>query len=211
MKSILLGIMCYLPVVVLGQLQLINRDLTNPDMSLLYSGIENHLTIVGQNDFSGFRLTSATKSDITIKAETIVIIPITNAGLDTLSLFKGKKLLLTKVFKVTRLSDPIAQLAFTSDTVISVNKILANPFLTAIFPNSIYKTDIVIKFFECYIYKKNGERNVFSTAGNRLSEEMLTAIKNLSSRDELVFNDIKAGIAPVFGTRKLPSIKLAIR
>ncbi|TDH26908.1 hypothetical protein EXU57_08870 [Segetibacter sp. 3557_3] len=212
MKSLIFGIVCCLPILVIGQIKLINIDLTNPDTSLLYGRTENRLTLVGQNNWTGIRVTSSKKSQIDIQKNSFIsILPAINEGVDTLRLFKGSKLLLSRGYRIVKLSDPIAQLAFTSDTIITKNRILANPFVTSKFPNSLYNNKIVVKSFECLVIKRNGEKKVFSATGNKLSEGMINAIKNLSSLDELVFDNIKAGISPVFRPKALPSFKVKIQ
>ncbi|WP_165958086.1 GldM family protein [Segetibacter sp. 3557_3] len=186
--------------------------MTNPDTSLLYGRTENRLTLVGQNNWTGIRVTSSKKSQIDIQKNSFIsILPAINEGVDTLRLFKGSKLLLSRGYRIVKLSDPIAQLAFTSDTIITKNRILANPFVTSKFPNSLYNNKIVVKSFECLVIKRNGEKKVFSATGNKLSEGMINAIKNLSSLDELVFDNIKAGISPVFRPKALPSFKVKIQ
>ena len=196
MKSLLFGVITYFPLFVVGQPKLINRDLTNSDTSLLYAGTENHLTFTGLNDLSGIRIRSSNKSHVSVQANDILIRPATSTEFDTLSIFKGKKLLLTKAYKIERLSYPIAQLAFTSDTTISLNRILANPFITTKIPNTLYKPDIRIQHFDCHLYTKKVAHRIFSTTGNKLSEEMIAAIKRTSSKDEIIFENIVVGIAP---------------
>lgn len=211
MKTQILTILCFFPAIMFGQFKFINMDLVYPDTSLLYSSLENHLTISGQKNLQGFQITSSKKTRITVNVDHVIAEPTTNEEFETLTVSKGNKVIFAQGFKIIKLNNYIAQLAFTFDSVLSKNKILSNPFITAKFPNSLYKLKVGIKSFGCSIYRKNGEKLFYFTTGNKLSEQMITSIMKLSSKDEIVFDNIIGGIAPLFCPRIFPSFKVIIQ
>jgi hypothetical protein len=211
MKTIIFEILFCLPMFIFGQIKLINLDLTNKDTNLLYSGIENRIALIGNTNKIGIRMSSSQKMRISNEKDYFVILPATKERDDTLRVFKGSKLLYYRVFNIVKLNDPIAQVAFTTDTVISINKLIANPFINSRIPNSLYELSFIIKSFQCTVLKSTGERKVFFTLGNRFSEETLEAIKKLKSSDELIFENIIVGISPMFCQRMLPILKLKIQ
>ncbi len=192
------------------QLKLFNESLTSKDSAVVYIGITNHLKIDGQQDLSKFKFTS-TNSEISIVGNYISL-QSDRRGVDTIRIYSNKKLVSTNIIRVDRINNPVAQFAFTADTVIAQNRILANPVLSVNYPNALLNLNIRVIGFQCSIQKANGGRFIYSDElhGNRLTNSILKLIPTLSSGDKLVFDDIKA-IANENDTRKLPSFTITIK
>ena len=212
MKFSLALILCFFALPSFGQLKVINKDLIKPDSNLLYYSVQNHLAIVGLIELKEIKIVSSSNSEISIDNKEIIIRPRTKLGLDTLRFFKGKTVILSKVYKIDVLEDPISQLAFTSDTILFKNAIIANPILSVKLPNSIYSIKSVVYAFSCWIYRKNGQIFQFENDGGRLSNKIIASIQSLSPGDRLVFENIKIGFGPSYCPRTMmKSLNIAIR
>ena len=208
MKRVSLVVLLLSPTIIFAQLKFINRDLTTPEASILFYQSPNRLAINGQNDLNGLSFTS-TKSEIKVKDNYIVVKP-TKLGLDTICIFKNNKLLSTNIFKINTFnSPPYAQLAFSKDSSISINKVLANPILSVKVNNSIYVLDYQVTEYEMLVLKKNNEKLQFTETIKAYSipEEIL---KKLSVGDKLQINQIKI-VNPEGDIKFLEPITIIIR
>ncbi len=208
MQKITLALLCVFPTILFAQLKFINRDLTTPDASILFYQSTNRLAIIGQNDLKGFSFIS-TSSNIKVKDNYIVVKP-TKLGLDTICIFKNNNLLSTNIFTINTFnSPPYAQLAFSKDSSISINKVLANPILSIKVNNSIYVLDYQVTEYEMLVLKKNNEKLQFTETikGYRIPEEIL---KKLSVGDKLQINQVKI-VNPEGDIKFLEPITIIIR
>ncbi len=107
--------------------------------------------------------------------------------------------------------DPVAQLAFSADTLQTKGKILANPFLRMVYPDGSKVPASKIVSFSCAIRRKNGTSYFFTAKDGRLTPEMTEVIKVLLPGDELLFDQIRAGIAPEYQPKFLPPLAIRLR
>lgn len=192
------------------QLKLYNESLTSKDSAVVYIGITNHLKIDGQQDLSKFKFTS-TNSEITIDNNSISL-QSGRRGLDTIRIYSNKKLVSTNIFRVDRINNPVAQLAFTLDSVISLNRILANPYLTVKIPNCLYEIKYNIFSFQCSLQKAGRSNFTYMgfVNGNKLTDDILKLIQKLLPGDKIVFDEIKVACGSG-DTRKLPRLIITIK
>ena len=206
----LIGVFGIFPAIVFGQIQLVPK-LTNPDSSLLFVGIDNPFTIEGLKDIRGLSVSSSLNSKYFFIEKELIIQP-KSTGNDTLKVFKNKTLLLKKVYKVEFIGDPTPQLAYTFDTLLTVSRIVALPYLTVRVPKTTNVGPFLITMFECSLIQKQmgQQKDVYSTAGNRLSDQMVSAIRKLSAGDEILFSHIIIK-GPDTKLRKLADFKVTIQ
>jgi hypothetical protein len=105
----------------------------------------------------------------------------------------------------------ISRLAHSEDSIATVSQVLANPFLTADFPNCNYKHQFSVTSFRSSCITANKDTiDTFETRGNILSDEQKSAIKALKPGDQIYFYNIRA-ICPDCGGRALPPFKIYIQ
>ncbi len=210
MKQLILFSLIFLHFTGICQLKLYNVNLTCKDSAVVYIGITNHLKIDGQQDLRKFKVTS-TNSEISI-VDNNISLRTDRIGMDTIKVYSNNKLVSTNIYRVEKMSYPKTQLAFTEDTIITQHKILSNPVLSVINPNTLLNLNIRVIGFQCSIQKANGGQFIYSDEvhGNRLTNSILKLVQTLSTGDKLVFDDIKA-IANENDLRKLPTFTITIR
>ena len=127
MKRLIINVFFFLPIIVSAQVKLLNTNLTKPDSGILYFSTENRINISGLANLDNIKFaTSLSKLDR--KKNDFILMP-ERVGIDTIKIYKNNKLILKTFFKVVKINDPIAKLVSTSDSVITVNEILGNPYI----------------------------------------------------------------------------------
>ena len=210
MKNTVLFIVMMLPFLGVCQLKIVNESITSKDSAVVYIGIKNILKVEGVQDISKWKVT-ATSAEISIANNTILLEE-SHVGFDTLRIYNNKKLLSTNVFRVDRINYPVAQLAFTFDTIINLNRILANPYLSVKIPGCLYDFQAYISSFQCSLQKRNSNNYFFTdnANGNALTGDILKNIKKLLSGDKIILDEIKVACASG-DTRKLPPVTITIK
>ena len=210
MKQLILFSLIFIHITGKCQLKVYNESITNKDSAVVYIGITNYLKIDGQQDLSKLKVTS-TNSEIAIVDNYISLQPFSR-GVDTIRVYSDKKLLSSTTFRIERINNPVAQLAFTLDSVISLNRILANPYLTVKIPNCLYEIKYNISSFQCSLQKAG--RSNFNymdfVNGNKLTDDILKLIQKFLPGDKIVFDEIKVACGSG-DTRKLPRLIITIK
>lgn len=194
-----LVLFCLSTAFAVAQLKLTNNSLVTPDDNILYAGIENQLRVQGQ-EFT--RVLSSANSQITMRPGEFIVVPTAMAGLDTIQVYLDKKLLIAKVYAIEKINDPVALLAFSTDTVMPAGRILVNPYLSVSSPGSKYKNELKVASFECSLKRLNGQSFSFEVNGNKLPDDMLALVKKLNSGDSIHFTTIYVK-APLWQYKKV--------
>lgn len=202
MKTLFITILLFYSFPSFAQIKVLNKDLVKPDTNILYRYTYNHLVLTGIADLKNISIVSSNRSAITKENNEIVVRPM-KAGFDTLKFFKGDKIILSRIYEVLEIGELVTQIAFTSDTIISKKRIIANPILSLKFVNTLYVVKSTIYSFHCFIFKQNGQKLHFVNHGARLSGEIITAINLLSPGDKIVIENIGVGFAPSYCPRAM--------
>ncbi len=210
MKNIVLFIVMVLPFLGVCQLKIVNESITSKDSAVVYIGIKNILKVEGVQDISKWKVT-ATSAEISIDNNTIMFWE-SRVGYDTFRVYNNKKLISTNVFRIDKLNNPVAQLAYTFDTIISLNRILANPYLSVKIPGSLYDFHAGVISFQCSLMKAHSKSYLFTdfTSGNKLTNDMLINIRKLLPGDKIILDEIKA-VSAGGDTRKLPPVTITLK
>ena len=183
--------------------------MTKPDSGILYFSTENRINISGLANLDNIKFaTSLSKLDR--KKNDFILMP-ERVGIDTIKIYKNNKLILKTFFKVVKINDPIAKLVSTSDSVITVNEILGNPYVTGRIPNCSYKMRFNLRSFKVCVVKRGGERLYFHSQGNKLSDECLKIVAKMSTGETLEFEEISTAMGDVGCPRELPDFSVKIR
>lgn len=141
------------PFLVLAQVELKNSSLTNPELRLLYEGVENVLVVEGVINLVDLKVT-AVNSEVCFINEANsnrFIVKPGHADFDTLSVFLGDSLLIEEVFAVHRIGNLVARLGNLTDSLVMVNEVLINSTLKAVIPECHYNHGIRIHSFDLAI------------------------------------------------------------
>lgn len=159
MKNLFISLFIAIPFCVNAQIKIKNMSLDNPNLKELYKYINNVIRVTGLQEKADIKLVSSTMGEFkplnTDSSFYDFNFVIKKNKFDTLRIYEGSKILLTKVYEVKEIKDPIARLGNISDTVASINEILNNPRLLVVFPNCNYKFKKQVTSFAFYIYRSN--------------------------------------------------------
>jgi len=189
MKLIAIYLLLHISVTKMhAQPVLYNTDLNKPDSNILFIG-KNRLKLATQLDFKTLKITSK-KSKVIVDDNYIIVTPY-NLGIDTISILKGNKLIVSKIYHIQKRTFPLAQLAFSIDSIISIEKILSNPILNLV---SLYRIKSDIVNYTCTVTKKSENIKPYNFGeinGFWLTQDIIEIIKTLKSGDSIKFNNIK--------------------
>jgi hypothetical protein len=178
-----------------AQEQMKNESLIDPNLNIVYIGVQNDIVITGVRNFKHLTLTSSSGSENkSYPRKGRFRMSYQKAGIDTLRLYKKSKLILEKIYTVDRFGDLKIELGTIKDTTATVAEILANPVLNVVIPNCYYNFGIrVIAFEMSFITDNNGVAKITldPTVGNELHDELIEVIKILNKGDKLFFDNIK--------------------
>jgi gliding motility-associated protein GldM len=121
----------------------------------------------------------------------------------------GRKRMGEQTFRVKRLPDPIAKVIGSSDSKISMRKMLANPFLVCQLPEWVdFEYDFRVTSFTIFIPQGGGYFVTEKSESQMFTEKMKNQIQSLKKNDIIVFRDIK--VRGPEGPRKIESINITI-
>jgi hypothetical protein len=117
------------------------------------------------------------------------------SGQDTLKLYIKSKLILKALYQTDLLPNPIVRVGHNRDTLMTVNRILLQPFLNVIFPGTNYKGNFFIRRFSIEAYRNSGDitgtKNIIN---NKFTAELITLVRGLERGDKLhIFNIVGGG------------------
>nr|MBC8146470.1 hypothetical protein [Bacteroidota bacterium] len=157
MKKLII-LLLFLPISIFSQVDLKNRSLTDSNLAILYIGIYNEIKITAYKVDSTFNIKSSNgkviesdwrNNSFTVKPHLGTV--------DTLTLFQNGKLILSKIYELKRIPDPIAQLGNITDTTATIKEILSNPELRIILPNCNYKMSFRVISYSALLIQNSGD------------------------------------------------------
>ena len=183
----------FFPLTLLSQVDIENVSLIDPSLSILYIKVENDISLSGSVIDSNTRLTSATGRVFEYPHnEGFSVVPHYASTSDTLRLYQANELILTKVYELRRLENPITQLGVISDTIASLQQVLENPNLNIVIPDCHYDHNFWVIGFTMTLVQANGDtlKSFSGTSGNQLTDTQLGYIRDLRPGDKLAFTEI---------------------
>ncbi|MCB0823368.1 MAG: gliding motility protein GldM [Bacteroidales bacterium] len=122
----------------------------------------------------------------------------------------GKKFMGEQLFRIKSLPDPIARIIGATDDKISVQKMLANPFLYCTMPEYVdFEYNFKVTSFTMYIPQGGGYFVTEKSESQMFTDKMKSQIQALKKNDIVVFRDIK--VRGPEGPRKIESINITIQ
>jgi hypothetical protein len=193
-----------------AQTSIQNISLTNPDLTILYVGIDNIIVFNGQEADSTIKLVSTTGQ--AIKWSNKFIVRHSSATTDTLRVYLSDKLLTSQIYDVKIIGSPIAQLGNIKDTFTTIQEILIEPTINAVIPDCYYDHRFRVVSFSISITNKD-DKQILRREGiqnNQLDEKIKKIISTLKSGDRIKLTNITA-TCPDCALRRLNNIDLTIK
>ncbi|ANE51961.1 GldM family protein [Flavisolibacter tropicus] len=194
LKALLPNLLLLLPFPGIGQIMLRSLNVNHPDSNIVFIGIDNYLELKTTDTKKDLRL-YAPKASVFKLSNTKYVIHVSTIGNTLFEVYDYSKspreLLLSKTFTSRVIPDPEARIGYTKDSTLTIAEILANPQLHVVYPNSGYtNSSVIMRFKLTIIYTDLASRAFNITDGNQLTDQQMNAIKELSSGDKLVFEDL---------------------
>lgn len=200
LKALLLYALIPFPLLSIGQVSLKSLTVNHPDSNVVFIGIDNYLEVGAADSVRDIQLSSSKASASVSKiSNTKFLVRVSVLGPTAFEVYdystSPEKLLLSKTFTAQVLPSPEARMGLTTDSLLSILSIVANPTLQVTLPNSSYQHNFTITSFQLTIMNANGDViHTFSpSTGNRLTNEQISVINNLSKGDKLLFTQLVAG------------------
>ena len=194
MKVCFLVVFLFLGIISTGRVNIFNQSLTDSSLNIFYIGIDNKIKVKGVG--YGVSQTSLSVSGgggtLSKSGTGEYIVRVSSPGTCELFYTENRKIIFKKSFNVEIFDfEPLATVSGMRDTTIRANRILINPFLTVIMPGCYLRHGSIVTSFNASFIQQ-GDSTVTFSAGNKLSEEQLKAIKELNSGDKIYFDEIRA-------------------
>jgi hypothetical protein len=190
-----------------AQVDIVNTNLTKPEISHLYVGIDNPIKIKGKPGVKyGLISSSGTSIQKTAVVNEFRLLAISRAGYDTLKVTLAGKVIYKEVFNIKTIPYPIVRAGNITKDKVTTAELLAQPMLTVFLPDCYLNLSYRIQQFTFYWSKGKSE----TCTGPDFSQNLILIINKLKPGDVVYFEDIHLKGGPDDGPRALP-IKLTIR
>lgn len=210
MKFLQLLVPSLFPLIVIGQINIVNKTLVDTTKHQLYKSIENTIIISGAKRYKNIML-KANKVEVVHLESTVFILRPFRSGLDTLRLFANNKLVYIWPCIIDTIPNPIVRIANQMDTILTVRQILFSPFLSVHFPETNWDHRWRIYSFSTVIAQVS-EGNEFenSSPSSRFTNQQMKIFQQLKKGDKILFENIRGG-GPDSRTVKFPSFIVLIK
>ncbi len=211
MKFTISIILAFVFLHVHAQVIIRNMSLVKPDSNILIQYQDNMIKVSGTNQKTHI----ISKNGLTIStydSNTFIIKPKTLKP-DILMVYAGKELLLKKIFTIDTIPDPIIQLGYIMHDTATIQEIIANKLLIAMYKGSLLNDPIqVLRFSTTFIGPNKDMLNIFiPIQGNKLSMEQVAIIKQLEKNSKILFDDIIIATTSNPKERRLAPFAITIR
>lgn len=205
----------FFPLTTFAQVDIMNTALTDPQRTVLYTGVENTIEVSGLHKDTTLTLTSATGEVIKSKWNNNPNKFFVKTGYkdtDTLRLYQADRLVLTRVYEVKKIGSPKPQLGDIADTTATIQHILANPTLNVVIPDCYYDHRFRVFYFKVTFMNATGNilKTFDRTDGNQLTKAQAGIISSLKTGDKIVFSEITA-TCPDCANRRLNPLSITIK
>lgn len=192
MQKWVLSCLLFVPIIMVGQVEITNASLSKPNLKLLYIGIDNKIEISGLKTMVNLNLIASQGSAKGNEAG-VFYVKASSITPDTLKLYQNNKLILTEIYEVRKIGEIVPRFGNLKDTIASVRQILRNTTLYAVIPECYIIPLFQIRSFNVTIWRAHGQI-LLPTESNRgpfLSPVQIRMIKELRKGDKIMFTRIE--------------------
>jgi hypothetical protein len=210
MKLLQLFLPSLFPLVVVGQINIVNKSLVDTTKHQLYRALDNTIIISGVKTYKNIVLKSG-KAKVEHIENTIFLLRPFQTGSDTLRLFADNKLLYTWPCIIDTIPYPIVRIADQMDTVLTVQQILLSPFLSVHFPATNWNHRFRVFSFSTLLFQvSEGNEIEESSPSNQFTERQIKIFRQLKKGDRIFFDNIRGG-GPDSRIQKFPPFTVHIK
>jgi len=215
MKKLTIAYLIFLPITILAQLDIKNNSVTKSDLDVLYKGIVNNITISGLDHDTSLKLTSATGQVLQFKKDNVpnsFFVKADYANIDTLKVYQADTLLLTKIYEVKSIGNPVPQIGRIKDNSVTIQEILKDPTINVIIPDCYYDHGFRVIRFKTSLLRATGDtiKTFGLTHSNQLTKGQIKIINGLKAGDKIEFTEITATCNDC-ALRRLDPLTITIR
>ncbi|MCD8528392.1 MAG: hypothetical protein LRY27_00040 [Chitinophagales bacterium] len=168
MKNIILFlvILLFIPVCHAQELTCQNLSLTNPDLKILYVGVDNYLEFKGFENVENVRFESKhSKINYTNQEENSFVLYVSTykykVQLDTFIVYQDNKEIGNFIFEIKLIGDPIVQLGSIDSTYATIYNIIANPELNVVIKDCFLEHHFHVVSFEVFTVIHNETKALY--------------------------------------------------
>jgi len=203
------------PAAIFAQIDIFNNSLTEPEVNVLYRGVENEMRITGVECDSTLMLTSTTgEVRPSRRADhcSFTIYPNFCLKNDTLRVFRGDTLLFFKIYEYRSVGRPDVRYGTHQDTLLTVEEVLSDPSFYVVIPGCYYRHNSRVRSFRVSLFHANGDTiELFDqTNGRQLTNQQINAISALNPGDVIWFTDLTSR-CPVSSLLKHYPLKITVK
>lgn len=175
----------------LGQIGLKNKSIIDPNLKLLYPGVENLIVLHGSTNQENYSLISSSSEVVKINDTSFVLTPSFYSKIDTIDVFIDDVIVQSDYFIIGRVAISNVQLGLISKAEASRDEIIENAYLNLMSPD-LYIEEEKLEKFNLNILDENGEiiYEFVTTYGKNLTTEQIEVVSKLELGSELVFTEI---------------------
>jgi len=191
---LILGLFLY--ILTLAQVEIKCLSLSDPDLNIFYSPVDNKVKIVGVKVDSSLELTSETGEvhRFYAKEKSEFVLKYNRAKTDTLRILKDGEIILKKGYEVRYLPDPKVSLGSIKGNSASVSEILEDPTIHIVLEDCYWKETYSFRNYDMIILDTSDL--IFFSAddipGNKISKKYQKTIKGLEPGYTLIIKNIIA-------------------
>jgi len=211
-NGILVGVLFFCPAFFFGQVKFSNLSSKQTGDKELYVAVENYIEILGVDYKAKTTSLRISHGELSKVGGNKYLVRVNSRAPDTIRFYQNGHLSLMEVFPVKYIPPAIARLANSSDTILSVSQIKANPFLWVFLPDCNYKHDFQIISFSAKTITVAGDTtfSLEEITGNYLPKELLLAIAGLGHDDKVLFESLTS-TCPSCRNFRLPKLLIRIK
>jgi hypothetical protein len=192
-------------------IDIVNTNLTKPEISHLYIGVDNPIIITGKPGVKyGLISSSGTSIQKSNIANEFRLLAVSRAVYDTLKVTLAGKVVYKEVFKIKRIPDFKLSVGNIQTATASKTEVLLQPFLMVSLPDCYLALSPKVTSFDFYYKNNDGTQTTIECKGAYFNDEIIDKIKQLKANTKVYFDNVKI-IGPESPTRVLNYISLTIR
>jgi hypothetical protein len=191
------------PLVSLSQVNIVNRSLTDSSMKIAYIDVRNILELKGHKSASNLSFSTTNGTLMNLSENQYVLRP-SKEGECVVSFFDKEKKIVSKIFRVESIPDPVRTFGSRYDSVdkdgytyfITYNNLINDPVLRVETPNCYFKQPYKIVSYRITLdsLSGNGIITEFTVTGPEPTKEQIQIIKNYGANTFMTVEDIRSTV-----------------
>lgn len=179
------------------EVAILNTSLTQPSMSVVYTGVDNIMNIRGDLKGGALRI-ERSEGPVSMRPGTSIMFKLryTSTGKDTFRIFSDDRLLLEKIYEIRTAGSYTVGLTGTEDSLLTAESVKKAGRLSVKMPGTLFRpTEKVVGFSVDLCTPERKILRKFTMTGSSFSAEFLQALSESPPGTMLVFHTISTNLA----------------